>query len=131
MCHIICFVIHSIFEYRGGDELNDNLMKQFKKGILELIILKLLTKKEMYGYELVSELNRQDEDLNIKEGTIYPILYRLEDSGLMETRWEQGVSSRGQPKKYYIVTDKGKTFLKESYAQWKSFTETIIRIMEG
>ena len=57
--------------------MNDNIAKQLKKGILEMIILKILSNKEMYGYELVSEINRRSESLNIKEGTLYPILYRL------------------------------------------------------
>ena len=109
--------------------MNDNLMKQFRKGILELVILKLLSEKEMYGYELVAELNQQGNSFNIKEGTLYPILYRLEDNGLMETRWEQS-ASRGQPKKYYSVTRKGKQVMLESYTQWKAITQDIIRIME-
>ena len=109
--------------------MNDNIIKQFRKGILELVILKLLSKKEMYGYELVAELNRQGDSLRIKEGTLYPILYRLEDSGLMETRWEQAVS-RGQPKKYYSVTPKGEQTMHESYTQWKAIAQDIIRIME-
>ena len=109
--------------------MNDNIMKQFKKGILELVILKLLSKKEMYGYELVAELNQQGDSFNIKEGTLYPILYRLEDDGLMKTRWEQS-TSRGQPKKYYSVTKKGEQAMLESYAQWKAIAQDIIKIME-
>ncbi|NLG87919.1 MAG: helix-turn-helix transcriptional regulator [Clostridiaceae bacterium] len=109
--------------------MNDNITKQFKRGILEIVILKLLSKKEMYGYELVSELNRQAGTLNIKEGTLYPILYRLEDEGIMETRWEHP-SYRGQPKKYYSITEKGKRVMTESYARWKAIAEDIMRIME-
>ncbi|MDR0294458.1 MAG: PadR family transcriptional regulator [Oscillospiraceae bacterium] len=109
--------------------MNENIIRQFKKGVLELIILKLLSKKEMYGYELVAELNRQSNAFHIKEGTLYPILYRLEDDGLMKTRWEQP-ASRVQPKKYYSVTDKGGQFMRESYAQWKALAEDITRIME-
>lgn len=109
--------------------MNDNLMKQFRKGILEFVILKLLSEKEMYGYELVSELNRKGNSFNIKEGTLYPILYRLEDDGLMETRWEQS-PSRGQPKKYYSVTHKGKQVMSESYTQWKAVVQDTTRIME-
>jgi len=109
--------------------LNENIIKQFRKGVLELVILKLLSKKEMYGYELVSELNRHGSSLNIKEGTLYPILYRLEDNGLMEARWEQAIS-RVQPKKYYSVTPKGEQLMNESYTQWKAITQDVTRIME-
>lgn len=109
--------------------MNENIMKQFKKGVLEIVILKLLSEKEMYGYELVAELNRRGKSFNIKEGTLYPILYRLEDDGLMETRWEQS-AIRAQPKKYYTVTEKGKQFMTEAYLQWKEITLDITRIME-
>jgi len=109
--------------------LNENIIKQFRKGVLELVILKLLLKKEMYGYELVAELNRHGSSFNIKEGTLYPILYRLEDNGLMKTRWEQA-ASRGQPKKYYSVTQKGNHLMDESYKQWKTITQDVIKIME-
>ena len=109
--------------------MNDNLIKQFRKGILEIVILKLLSKKEMYGYELVAELNRQGSAFNIKEGTLYPILYRLEDDGLMATRWEQP-AFRKQPKKYYSVTEKGQQVMLESYAQWKAIAREMTTIME-
>lgn len=109
--------------------MNDNNLKQFKKGVLEIVILKLLSQKEMYGYELVAEINQRSDSLSIKEGTLYPILYRLEDDGLMETRWEEAVS-RGRPKKYYSVTEKGKQIMVKSYAQWKAIAQDIISIME-
>lgn len=109
--------------------MNGNVMKQFKKGVLEIVILKLLSVKEMYGYELVAELNRRAESFSIKEGTLYPILYRLEDEGLMETHWKHP-ALRGQPKKYYSVTEKGKRVMTELYAQWKALARDITRIME-
>ncbi len=92
--------------------------------------MKLLSKKEMYGYELVAELNRQSGALRVKEGTLYPILYRLEDGGLMETRWEQAAAVRGQPKKYYSVTEKGRRAMNEAYAEWKAIALDISKIME-
>lgn len=109
--------------------MNENLIKQFKKGVLEIVLLKMLSEKEMYGYELVSELNRRAKSFSIKEGTLYPILYRLEDEGLMETHWKHP-ANRGQPKKYYSITEKGKKVMTEAYAQWKAIAEDIIRIME-
>ena len=115
--------------FSRSDNLNDNIMKQFKKGVLEIVILKLLSEREMYGYELVSELNRRAKSFSIKEGTLYPILYRLEDEGLMETRWEHP-AFRGQPKKYYSITEKGRKFMIESYTQWKGIVQDITAIME-
>ncbi|HHV96127.1 MAG TPA: PadR family transcriptional regulator [Clostridiaceae bacterium] len=109
--------------------MNGNIEKQLKKGLLEIVILKILSEKEMYGYELVSEINRRSRSLNIKEGTLYPILYRLEDNGLIKAQWEQGIL-RNQPKKFYSVTEKGKQAMFEAYSQWKAIAQDIIKIME-
>lgn len=108
-------------------------MRQFKKGVLELIILKLLSQTEMYGYELVSVINSKSSSFDIKEGTLYPILYRLEDDGLVETRWEQlnDPLKRGKPKKYYAVTKKGKDVMEQSYELWKLVAKDIFEIMEA
>ncbi|NMB95661.1 MAG: PadR family transcriptional regulator [Clostridiaceae bacterium] len=119
-----------MLHYKRGGILNDNITRQLKKGVLEIVILKLLSNKDMYGYELVSEINQRSKSLNIKEGTLYPILYRLEDNGLIEAHWEQAVF-RKQPKKFYSVTEKGKQAMSKAYSQWKAITQDITRIMEG
>lgn len=117
--------------------MGDNIMRQFKKGVLELIILKLLSQEAMYGYELVSVINNKSSSFDIKEGTLYPILYRLEDDGLVEARWEQadnpsyGQIARGKPKKYYTVTAKGKSVMEQSYELWKLIAGDIFNIMEA
>ncbi len=109
--------------------MNDRYLKQFKKGILEIVVLKFLSVREMYGYELISEINEKSRFLEIKEGTLYPILYRLEDDGMMETRWEQA-AARGIPKKYYGITAKGRDELKSASEVWLQFTEDIENILK-
>lgn len=108
----------------------ERYLKQFKKGILEIVVLKLLSAREMYGYELISALNAQSSMLEIKEGTLYPILYRLEDEGLMETRWEQG-EARGVPKKYYCITPKGLQTLKQATEMWFAFSAEVDKLLKS
>ena len=103
--------------------------KQFKKGILEIIILKLLSKKEMYGYQIVSEMEERGNVFNLREGTLYPILYRLEDDGMIESRWEQS-ASRKVPRKYYAITPSGKDLLKEATEQWLEFAYTVEKVLK-
>lgn len=85
---------------------------QFKKGVLELIVLLSLKEKDKYGYELVSEVSKI---VNVNEGTIYPILKRLTNEKYAETYLKE--SSEGPPRKYYHLTksgkEKGKVLLKE------------------
>ncbi len=76
---------------------------QFKKGILELCVLAVLSKNDLYGYELTSHISKT---IAITEGTIYPLLRRLKNDGLVSTYLEE--SSGGPPRKYYQLTDKGK-----------------------
>lgn len=108
--------------------MDDRYLKQFKKGILEIIVLKFLSTHEMYGYELISMINEKSRFLEIKEGTLYPILYRLEDDGLMETRWEQ--AARGVPKKYYCITEKGRKTLQSAADMWLTFSAEIEKILK-
>lgn len=100
--------------------MQNKLIRQFKKGALELAVLKLLSHQEMYGYQMLSELGRLGEDFIMKEGTLYPILYRLEDDGLVQTRWEQA-AERGVPRKFYTITRQGQAVLESLSAQWLRF----------
>lgn len=103
--------------------------KQFKKGVLELVILKKLSKREMYGYQIITEMDRTGNVFNLKEGTLYPLLYRLEDDGMLETRWEQA-EDRSVPKKYYAITEKGSYTLEEVSKQWFDFTKAVEQILK-
>ena len=93
--------------------MNNRYVQQFKKGSLEMILLCLIGRKETYGYEIISELNNSASVLGYaKEGTIYPILYRLQEAELIKCRLAPAVANGGS-KKYYSLTDKGRNILDE------------------
>jgi len=82
--------------------------KQLKKGVIEILMLSLLSREKMYGYQLLQELDgRSNGVFRMKEGTLYPVLYRLEDNGYIESFWEQESEKRSVPRKYYRITDSG------------------------
>ena len=82
--------------------------KQLKKGVIEILILELLSGEKMYGYQLIQELDvRSSGVFRMKEGTLYPVLYRLEDSKYIESFWEQENERRSVPRKYYRITSEG------------------------
>ncbi len=82
--------------------------KQLKKGVIEILIISLLNNEKMYGYQLIQELDsRSGGVFRMKEGTLYPILYRLEDSKYIESYWEQDNVRRSVPRKYYRITADG------------------------
>ena len=98
---------------------------QFKKGVLELCVLSLLTKKDYYGYELVEKISRT---ISISEGTIYPLLRRLQKEGYLKTYFQE--SKEGPSRKYYQLTKKGREKEKELREEWKSFADKIKKLME-
>jgi PadR family transcriptional regulator PadR len=82
--------------------------KQLKKGVIEILILELLSGEKMYGYQLIQELDvRSGGVFRMREGTLYPVLYRLEDSKYIESFWEQENERRSVPRKYYRITPGG------------------------
>ena len=98
--------------------------RELKRGTLEMVLLTLLSEREMYGYELVTSLReRGDGNLSIKDGTLYPVLYRLEEAGHVEPRWE--TQERGVPRKYYRVTRSGREQMQRLVQEWRSFVGTI------
>jgi PadR family transcriptional regulator PadR len=111
--------------------LNPKYEQQMKKGVLEILVLKLLKKDEKYGYQLIGELKEKSDGMfTLKEGTLYPILYRLEDEGLVLSRWSEP-KGKEISRKYYIITDKGKQELNSLYELWNDFKNRVTSIMEG
>lgn len=109
----------------------DELNKQLKKGVLDIIILRLLSRKEMYGYEIIKYLESESEGYYImKEGSLYPILYRLEDKGLIESFRMEPLEGRKVPRKYYRVTKMGELKLNSLLENWKSFLRITNKILE-
>jgi PadR family transcriptional regulator PadR len=104
--------------------------RELKRGTLEMILLNLLAEHEMYGYELSATLEAQsDGEFEIKEGTLYPVLYRLEDAGLIEARWE--TPERGNPRKYYRATPAGRQRLQSLIDEWQAFVAIVNRLVAG
>ena len=111
--------------------MNEKYERQMKKGVLDMLVLKLLEKEPMYGYQLIQELLEKSESVfSLKEGTLYPILYRLEEEKLVESRWSPS-EGKQVPRKYYQITEKGKTALSEIYEVWQQISDGIHHIMEG
>lgn len=89
---------------------------QFKKGVLELLVLVLLDRKDCYGYEMVDEISKS---ISISEGTIYPLLKRLKKDKMVSSYLKE--SQDGPPRKYYKITDLGKEKTEELVAEWDEF----------
>ena len=92
----------------------ENTKVQMRKGILEYCILTVLSKRAAYPSEIIKEL--KEAKLIVVEGTLYPLLTRLKNAGLLQYNWVE--SSSGPPRKYYELTEDGKTFLKELKNTW-------------
>ena len=102
--------------------------RELKRGTLEMILLKLISARQMYGYELVTALEEQGEgQFQLKEGTLYPVLYRLEDKGWIKSRWE--AKGRGVPRKYYTLTESGADQLDELISGWREFSTVVNRLL--
>ena len=98
---------------------------QFKKGILEMCILKLIDDKQMYGYEVIETLS---SIIDVSENTVYPILRRLTTLGYFDIHMEE--TQYGAPRKYYLTTLEGKKALKLYQDEWSSFLSGVMKIME-
>lgn len=111
--------------------MNQKYERQLKKGVLEILVLELLSKKQMYGYQLINDLKQLSNDFfNLKEGTLYPILYRLEDEALVISEWSNP-SGKIAAKKYYVITNKGKEDLVEMKKLWFRFSKEVSAVLEG
>lgn len=97
---------------------------QLKKGVLELCVLASLAKKECYGYELVFEISK---NIEIAEGTIYPLLKRLKDEGYVTTYLVE--SKEGPSRKYYKLTSKGEERTQQLISEWGNFSNHVSKIL--
>ena len=99
----------------------DNVRSQMRKGVLEYCILCILNKKEAYASSMIDELKAAN--MIVVEGTLYPLLIRQKNQWLLSYRWEE--STQGPPRKYYVITDKGREQLAGMDAAWNELVETI------
>jgi PadR family transcriptional regulator, regulatory protein PadR len=102
----------------------ENTKAQMRKGVLEYCILSILQHGDAYTSEIISTL--KSAEMIVVEGTIYPLLTRLKNSGLLSYRWEE--SSSGPPRKYYVLSESGKQFLKELNITWNNLMVAVNQI---
>jgi PadR family transcriptional regulator PadR len=102
----------------------ENTKAQMRKGVLEYCILSILQHGDAYTSEIISTL--KSAEMIVVEGTIYPLLTRLKNSGLLSYRWEE--SSSGPPRKYYVLSESGQQFLKELDKTWNNLMVAVNQI---
>jgi PadR family transcriptional regulator, regulatory protein PadR len=107
----------------GGTE---KMMAQMRRGAIEYCVLALLRDQDRYGLELTRALTDAD-GLVTSEGTVYPLLTRLREEGLVETTWEE--SRKGPPRRYYRITNDGRDALRAFIVQWERFRKTVDDLM--
>lgn len=106
------------------------LQDQIRKGSSEIIVLSLLAGEPMYGYQMTRELKRRSSGyFHMKEGLLYPTLHRMEQEGLIASEWRTGTGKRRR--KYYRITDKGCQALTRQTAEWRTFTERLLHLLEA
>ena len=105
----------------------ENTQAQMRKGILEYCILLIISQKDVYVPDIINKL--KESRMIVVEGTIYPLLTRLKNTGLLSYRWEE--SLQGPPRKYYSITESGRLFLKELENSWGELTSAVNHIKEN
>jgi PadR family transcriptional regulator PadR len=104
--------------------------REFLKGSISLLLLTLLSRSEMYGYEILQEAARRSANaFALKEGTLYPALHHLEKRGLIRSEWRTG--DNGRERKYYALTAKGKKKAREYELQWQHLTGALNAVLES
>ena len=102
----------------------ENTKAQMRKGVLEYCILSILKNGDAYTSEILSTL--KSAEMIVVEGTIYPLLTRLKNAGLLTYRWEE--STQGPPRKYYNLTDKGRKFLSDLEDSWNVLNQAVNKL---
>ena len=105
----------------------ENTKAQMRKGVLEYCILLVLDGEPLYASNIIQEL--KEAKMIVVEGTLYPLLTRLKNAGLLAYRWEE--STQGPPRKYYELTDKGRKFLTELEGSWAELVDAVGKIKKS
>lgn len=104
-----------------------NIKAQMRKGMLEYCILAILSRNDAYASAILQEL--KEAQMIVVEGTLYPLLTRQKNQGLLSYRWEE--SPQGPPRKYYSITEKGVNYLEQFDLAWKELSEQVEQIRYG
>ena len=99
----------------------ENVKSQMRKGVLEYCILCILNRQEAYASAIIEQL--KEANMIVVEGTLYPLLIRLKNNGLLSYRWEE--STQGPPRKYYMITEKGREQLSGMDSAWNDLVQSI------
>jgi len=99
----------------------ENAKAQMRKGVLEYCILLILSNNDAYASDIINQL--KEAKMIVVEGTLYPLLTRLKNAKLLSYRWEE--STQGPPRKYYALTEEGRTFLGEMDTSWKALVGAV------
>ncbi|MDL2288842.1 PadR family transcriptional regulator [Oscillospiraceae bacterium OttesenSCG-928-F05] len=103
--------------------------RQLLKGTVITLILRLLSENDMYGYQMIKELEARSERMfSLNEGALYPVLHRLEKEGHIEAYWEE---SGGRNRKYYHLTKKGHALFSEKEQEWRTFSRSFDIVLGG
>jgi PadR family transcriptional regulator, regulatory protein PadR len=102
----------------------ENTQSQMRKGVLEFCILSVIQRGEVYPSDIIEEMKKAN--LNILEGTLYPLLTRLKNADLLTYRWVE--SSSGPPRKYFSLTEKGAAFYKELEQTWNEMASSVATV---
>lgn len=109
--------------------MEQRFAQQIKKGVLDMIVLRLICEEDTYGYGLLQKLEQRGGGyFDLKEGTLYPVLYRLEDAGLIRSAWQASGERRAAPKKYYSATEAGRARYAEYRRVWSEFSACVERL---
>lgn len=101
--------------------------RELLKGAADTLVLSTFAESEKYGYQVVKELERRSEGFfRLKEGTLYPILHRLEKQGLLSGRWQ--TMPNGSERRYYALTARGKRALSDKLDEWQTFSQAVSRV---
>jgi padR-like family transcriptional regulator protein len=126
--HNTIFYLYLCLALQKNQEMNiENTQAQMRKGILEYCILLIISQQDAYVPDIISKLKASK--MIVVEGTIYPLLTRLKNTGLLSYRWEE--SQQGPPRKYYSITEQGRDFLKELENSWNELTSAVNSIKEN
>lgn len=126
---VYCYTVLCMAAKTPPEASPRNIGRELKKGSLELVVLSRLARGEAYGYEIVSELTERTGGVfEITDGTLYPVLYRLERGGFVAIRWE--TPERGVPRKYYQLTAAGRDELRALTDEWTRYVRAVQKLLK-
>ncbi|AEV70484.1 PadR family transcriptional regulator [Acetivibrio clariflavus] len=104
--------------------------KSLMSGSTTLLILRLLENADMYGYQMIEELEKRSQNVfTLKAGTLYPLLHTLEQQKMIESY--ETTTANGRPRKYYRITKAGRKMLEEKKAEWQVYTSAVNKVLGG